>query len=129
MSNSVRLVLDDGTYELDLTTFMLSEGMALEKEWGLTVTEFSSLVTSGNPPLAAIGAMVWLVKARTLAAATGVSFREAARQMPVAEFDTNLTAIRIEEAVEPENPTPGGTRTKGTRTTRTTSGAKRAKSA
>lgn len=127
MTKTVKIILDDGEYDVDLTTFMLSEGMALEEDWGLSVTEFASQVTSGKPPLRAIGAMVWLVKVRTAAAAGGISFAEAAKTMPVATFDTNLTAIRIDAEAEPENPTPGGTRTRTTRTTRATSAKKRAK--
>lgn len=129
MTNSVKLVIDEGEYDLDLSRFMLSEGMALEDEWGLSTTEFAAAVLSGNPKLRVVGAMVWLVRVRSLAAEQGVPFAEAAKQLPVASFDTNLTALRIEADEEPENPTPGGTRTRTTRTTRTTSAAKRAKNA
>ena len=47
--------------------------------------------------------------------------------MPVALFDTDLMAVRVDAEAEPENPTPGGTRTKGTRTTRATSAKPRTK--
>lgn len=122
MSQSVKLVLDDGEYDLDLGRFMLSEAMALEDEWGVNTSTFAAAVTSGNPPPRVVGAMVWLVKVRAIAAAGGISFREAAKQVPVATFDTDLMALRIEdEGQGPENPTPGGTRTRTTRTTRATS--------
>lgn len=126
---SVKLILDDGEYVLDLDTFMLSEAMALEDDWGFSTVDFAAKITSGSPPLKAIGAMVWLVKVRSLAAAEGIPFRAAAEKLPVATFDTNLTAIKVEEVSAAANPTPGGTRTRTTRTTRTTSAAKRAKSA
>lgn len=129
MSNSVRLVIDDAGYELDLSRFMLSEGIALEDEWGLSTTEFAAAVLSGNPKLRVVGAMVWLVRVRALAAEEGIPFAEAAKQLPVSTFDTNLTALRIEADEEPENPTPGGTRTRATRTSRTTSAAKPTKHA
>lgn len=128
MSGTVKLVLDDGEYELDLGTFMLSEALALEDDWGVKTLEFAELVTSGNPPLRVVGAMVWLAKVRSLAAADQILFAEAAKRLPVATFDTNLTAIRI-EAQQTENPTPGGPRPKGTRTTRATSAKPRTKRA
>lgn len=127
MSMSVKLILDDGEYALDLGRFMLSEAEALEDDWGLDPLEFEKLVTSGKPPLKVVGAMVWLAKARALAATEGITFREAAKQMPVALFDTDLMAVRVDAEAEPENPTPGGTRTKGTRTTRATSAKPRTK--
>lgn len=127
MKQSVKLVLDDGEYELDLGRFMLSEAEALEKDWGIDTVEFSKLVTSGSPPLRVVGAMVWLAKVRARAAADGVPFREAAKQLPVATFDTDLMAVQISDEDVPENPTPGGTRTKGTRTTRATSAKPRTK--
>lgn len=125
--SSAKLIVDDAEYDLDLTRFMLSEAIALEEEWGLSTTEFAAAVASGAPPLRVVGAMVWLVKVRSIAAVNKIPFREAAQQLPVAVFDTNLTALRIEDSQEPENPTPGGTRTRATRTSRTTSAAKRAK--
>lgn len=127
MSTSVKLILDDGEYDLDLGRFMLSEARALEDDWGIDTLQFAQLVTSGSPPLKVVGAMVWLTKARALAAAEGISFPEAAKRLPVATFDTDLMAVRIDTEAGPENPTPGGTRTKGTRTTRATSAKPRAK--
>lgn len=129
MTNTVKLVIDDGEYDLDLSKFMLSEGIALEDEWGLSTTEFATSVMSGNPKLRVVGAMVWLVKVRALAAAEGITFAEAAKRLPVATFDTNLSALRIEAAAETENPTRGVTRTPKTRTTRATSAKPRAKTA
>ena len=58
MSMSVKLILDDGEYALDLGRFMLSEAEALEDDWGLDPLEFEKLVTSGKPPLKVVGAMV-----------------------------------------------------------------------
>ena len=127
MSGAVKLVIDEVEYDLDLSKFMLSEGIALEDEWGLSTAEFATAVASGSPPLRVVGAMVWLVKVRSMAAGAGIPFAEAAKQLPVATFDTNLTALRIEAGAEPENPTPGVTPTPKTRTSRTTSAAKRAK--
>lgn len=129
MSQSVKLILDDGEYELDLGRFMLSEAQALEDEWGVDTLQFAQQVTSGSPPLRVVGAMVWLVKVRSRAAAEGISFRDAAQQMPVASFDTDLMAVRIDAEAKPENPTPGGTRKQGTRTTRATSAKPRTKRA
>lgn len=125
--SAVKLVIDEVEYDLDLDTFMLSEAMALEDEWGVSTSDFIASVTSGSPKARVVGAMVWLAKVRSAAAATGISFAEAARQLPVATFDTNLSALRLETEAEPENPTPGGTRTRTTRTTRATSAKPRAK--
>lgn len=127
MSQSVKLILDDGEYELDLGKFMLSEAKALQDDWNIDTLEFAKLITSGNPPLYVVGAMVWLAKVRARAAADGVSFREAAKHLPVEEFDTDLMAVQVEPEAKPENPTPGGTRTRTTRTTRATSAKPRAK--
>lgn len=129
MSGAVKIVIDDAEYDLDLSRFMLSEGIALEDEWGLSTTEFATAVTSGSPPLKVVGAMVWLVKVRSIAAGSGISFREAAGLLPVATFDTDLAALRIDAGVEPENPTPGVTPTPRTRASRATSVKKRAKTA
>ena len=129
MSQLVKLILDDGEYEFDLGRFMLSEASALENEWGIDTLQFAQQVTSGSPPLRVVGAMVWLAKVRARAAADGISFREAAKLLPVESFDTDLMAVRIDSEAKPENPTPGGTRTKGTRTTRATSAKPRAKHA
>jgi hypothetical protein len=129
VSSAVKLVIDEAEYDLDLTRFMLSEAIALEDEWGLSTDQFAAAVTSGRPPLRVVGAMVWLVKVRHIAAADGISFREAAAKLPVATFDTNLTALRIENGAEQAGPTPGGTRTRTTRTTRATSAKPRTKNA
>lgn len=121
MSTSVKLILDDGEYDLDLGRFMLSEARALEDDWNINTMEFAQVVTSGSPPLNVVGAMVWLAKVRAIAATEKLPFAEAAKQLPVATFDTDLMAVRIDMEAEPENPTPGGTRTRTTRTTRATS--------
>lgn len=129
MSQTAKLILDDGEYVLDLGKFMLSEAKALEDDWDINPLEFTSLVTSGKPPLKVVGAMVWIAKVRSIAAADGISFAEAAKQLPVTAFDTDLMAVRVDTEAEPENPTPGGTRTRTTRTTRATSAKPRAKRA
>lgn len=129
MSQLVKLILDDGEYEFDLGKFMLSEASALEEDWGIDTMRFAELVTSGKPPMRVVGAMVWLAKVRARAAAEKISFREAAKLLPVEEFDTDLMAVRIDSEAKPENPTPGGTRTRTTRTTRATSAKPRAKRA
>lgn len=129
MSGTVKLVIDETEHNLDLNRFMLSEAIALEEDWGLTTAAFAASIASGNPPMRVVGAMVWLMQTRELAAEKEISFREAAELLPPAAFDANLMAIRIEAAPEPENPTRGVTRTPKTRTTRTTSAAKRAKTA
>lgn len=125
--SAVKLVIDDEVFDLDLSRFMLSEGIALEDEWGLSTAQFAAAVTSGNPPLRVVGAMVWLVKVRAAAAAEGIGFAEAAKRFPVASFDTNLTALRIDADEVPANPTPGVTPTPKTRTTRATSAKPRSK--
>lgn len=127
--SAVRLVIDEQEYDLDLTRFMLSEGIALEDEWGLSTDQFAAAVQSGTPPLRVVGAMVWLVRVRAIAAEEHIGFAEAAKRLPVATFDTNLTALRIEAEDEGENPTPGVTPTPTTRTTRATSGKRRTKAA
>lgn len=130
MSTSVvKLVLDEEVLELDLSRIMMTEAIALEEEWNIASVDFLSAVGQDRPPLKAVLAMVWLAKARKVAAEAGVPFAEAARQVPASGFDFDVTAFRIDAAPEPENPTHGGTRTKGTRTTRTTSAGKRAKTA
>lgn len=126
----IRLLMDDTSYELDLNRLMLTETIALEDDWGLSVEAFQAAATSGSPPYRVIGAMVWLAKVRSAAAAQGVTFPEAARQFPVATFDVDLMAMQVEaDAPEPPNPTGSGTRTRATRTTRATSGRKPARGA
>lgn len=121
---TVKLVIEERIYEFDPTRLMLSEGVALEEQWGLSVVDFQSQVFSGSPPIRAIGAMVWLVQTRALAADEGVPFAAAAARMPAADFDVNLGAIRMGAVPEPsEHPTSPAskTRTPATRTTRATS--------
>lgn len=129
MNAVVRLVIDDQVCELDLRRLMLSESMALEEGWGVKLVDFQQGVFSGNPTTRVIGAMVWLAKVRQAAAEQGVSFSKAAEQLPVAGFDVNLAAIQMEAVPEAENPTSPAIRTPATRTTRTTSSAKRKKAA
>lgn len=127
MSQLIKVVIDDKTHTIDSGRFMLQEAIGLEEQWGLTVAEFAAAATSGMPPMRVVGAMVWLVQVRAIAAENGLSFPEAAKQLPAASFDTNLAALLIEPVEEPVGPTRGVTRTPKTRTTRTTSAAKRAK--
>lgn len=127
MTGNVKLILDGTEHDLDLSHFMLTEAIALEEQWGLNTTEFASAVVSGAPPMRVVGAMVWLVQVRVLAAEGGVTFGEAAKLLPVASFDTDLMALRIEAPEEPENPTHGVTPTPTTRTTRATSAKKRSR--
>lgn len=125
MTSTVKLIIGETEHDLDLKKFMLSEAIALEEDWGLTTTEFAKAVASGSPPMRVVGAMVWLVQVRELAAEDGVTFGEASKLLPVASFDTDLMALRIEAPQEPENPTRGVTPTPTTRTTRATSAKKR----
>lgn len=129
MSQLVKVVVDDKTYIIDSNRFMLQEAIGLEEQWGLSVAEFGTAITSGAPSMRVVGAMVWLVKVRAIAAENGISFPDAAKQLPAATFDTNLAALLIEPVEEPVGPTPGVTPTPKTRTTRTTSAAKRSKRA
>lgn len=121
----IKLLIEDETYNFEVGRLMLSEAMAIEDEWGLSPSRFETELTSGDPGIRVVGAVVWLVKVRGLAQQQGISFRDAARQLPVATFDVNLAAIRQGVEVPAENPTSPATRTPATPTTRRTSAAKR----
>lgn len=127
MSQLIKVVIDGKTHTIDSGRFMLQEAMGLEEQWGLSVAEFAAQAASGAPPMRVVGAMVWLVQVRAVARENGLSFPEAAKQLPAASFDTNLAALLIEPVEEAAGPTPGVTPTPRTRATRTTSAAKRAK--
>lgn len=131
-STTVRLVVDGEPFDLDLGQFMMTEAIALEDQWGLTTESLLSILAESDakkemPPLRIVLALVWIAKVRAIAAAAGVSFGTAAKQLPVDAFDVNLFAFEIGAPPEPPNPTPGVTPTPKTRTTRTTSAAKRSK--
>lgn len=129
---TVKLIIEDRVYDFDPTRLMLSEGVALEEQWGLSVVDFQSQVFSGAPPIRAIGAMVWLVQTRALATDEGIPFAAAAARMPAADFDVNLGAIRMDAVPEPaDHPTSPAspTRTPATRTTRATSAKPKSKRA
>lgn len=124
----IRLLIGEDTYPLDMNRIMATEAMALEDDWGLKVAEFVTLVTSGDPPMRVVAAMVWLARTRAIAEAKGLTFPEAKKLLPPATFDVDLVALKIEgDEPLPENPTESGTRTKGTRTTPATSAQKRKK--
>lgn len=127
MSQLIKVVIDDKTHTIDSRRFMLQEAIGLEEQWGLSVAEFAAQATSGAPSMRVVGAMVWLVQVRDIARENGLSFPEAAKQLPAATFDTNLAALLIEPVEVPVGPTRGVTPTPKTRATRTTSAAKRAK--
>lgn len=124
---AIKLIIDGEAFAFDEGRLMLSEGVALEEQWGIDPAAFDKAMTAGAPSFRLIGALAWLVKVRALAAEHSISIRDAAQQLPAASFDVNIGALRIEQVEEPVNPTPPATRTPATRTTRSTSAAKRAK--
>lgn len=125
---TIRLLIGDDTYVLDMTKFMLSEAMALEEDWGLKVAEFKQLVVGGDPPMRVVAAMVWLAQTRALAETEGVTFPEAHRLNPPSKFDVDLVALKVEpDSPATANPTERGTPTRTTRTTRATSASKRSR--
>lgn len=125
--SAIKLIIEDRTYEVEQDRVMLSEAVPLEREWGVKIADVFGEFGGGSPSSLAVGAMVWLVKVRALAAEEGIPFREAAARMPVADFDVNLAAIRADDTAAAGNPTGPATPTPGTRTTRATSGKARSK--
>ena len=103
---------------LDPSRLMFSEADALEREWGIKLSELQ--VTDMGENLRVLGAFIWLVHVRAAAEERGIGFRKAAEEMPGADFDFNLGALTAEEVEE--NPTGGPTSGPRTRTPRRASG-------
>lgn len=120
MPASMKLIIDDRECEFSIDELSLPEGILLEEEWGVRLLDLEAQMTSGVPSMRTLAALVWLMQVRTIAADQDIMSAAAARQLPVATFDTKFKAIR-QPPGEPENPTSAGTRTPGTRTTRATS--------
>jgi len=103
---------------LDPSRLMFSEADALEREWGIKLSEVQ--VTDMSENLRVLGAFIWLMHVRAAAEERGIGFRKAAEEMPGADFDFNLGALTAEEVEE--NPTGGPTSGPRTRTPRRASG-------
>lgn len=127
MTATMKLIVEDVEYDFNLDDLTMTEGIALEEEWGIQVFEFEKQLKGGSPSMRMVTALMWLMKVRAIAAEQNLPPLAAAKQLPVATFDVKFSALR--EVPEPENPTGAGTRTPGTRTTRATSAKPRKKRA
>jgi hypothetical protein len=106
------------SYVLDPSNLMFSEASALEREWGIRVSELK--VDDLSNSLEVLGAFIWMLHVRAAAVERGIGFRKAAEDMPAADFDFNLGALEVETVGE--NPTGGPTSGPRTPTPRAASG-------
>ena len=122
MTATMKLMIEDREYDFDLNDMSMTEGIALEEEWGIQVFDFERQLLGGTPTMRMVTALMWLIKVRAIAAEQNLTPLAAAKQLPVATFDLKFSALRQPSGPEPVNPTDAGTRTPATRTTRATSG-------
>jgi hypothetical protein len=115
----IRMTSEGHVYDIDFTRFTLGEAMALQKATGLEVDGLGTLITE-EKNLEAMGAAMWLIRLRQIAAEKQCTIRHAATLEPHELFvdQLDLISLTAEELKDPKDPAPA---TRTTRTPRTTS--------
>jgi hypothetical protein len=118
----IKLTSEDRVFTVDFSRFTLGEATVLQKQLGVEIDGLAARVQKND--LDALGAVMWLIELRRVAAEKGVTTRRAAEEVPYEDFADGLdiVSLRTEVIEDPKDPSPG---TKTTRTRRTTSSATR----
>jgi hypothetical protein len=120
----IRLTSEDRVFTVDFTRFTLGEATVLQKQLGVEIEGLASRVQTND--LEALGAVMWLIELRRVAAEKGITTRRAAEEVPYEDFADGLdiVSLRTEVIEDPKDPAPG---TKTTRTRRTGSSKARSR--
>lgn len=118
----IRMTSEGRVFDVDFTRFTLGEAIALSEATGLEIDGLGDLIAE-KKDLAAIGAAMWLIRLRQIAADKQCSIKAAAVTEPHELFvdQLDLISLTVEVLDGPKEPAPA---TKTTRTPRTTSSAK-----
>lgn len=118
----LRMTSEGHVYDVDFTRFTLGEAIALSEATGLEIEGLGDLIAE-KKDLTAIGAAMWLIRLRQIAADKQCSIKAAAQVEPHELFvdRLDLISLTIEVVQDPKDPAPA---TRTTRTPRTTSNAK-----
>lgn len=118
---TIRLTSEGRVFDVDFTRFTLGEAIALSEATGLEVEGLGDLITE-KKDLQAIGAAMWLIRLRQIAAEKQCSIKAAAAAEPHEMFvdQLDLVSLTVEVLEDPKESAPA---TKTTRTPRTTSSA------
>lgn len=119
---SMRLTSEDRVFVVDFTRFTLGEASVLQNCLGVDMEGLGDRVEKQD--LDALGAVMWLIELRRVAAEKGITTRRAAEEAPYDEFADGLdiASLRSEVIADPKDPSPP---TPTTRTRRPGSSAPR----
>lgn len=119
----IRLTSEDRVFTVDFARFTLGEATVLQKQLGVEIDGLAGRVAEND--LSALGAVMWLIELRNIAAAKNTTTRRAAEELPYEDFADGLDLVSLTTEVieDPKDPAPA---TPTTRTRRT--GSSRARS-
>jgi hypothetical protein len=121
----IRLTSEERVFTVDFARFTLGEATVLQNQLGVEIDGLAARVEKND--LEALGAVMWLIELRHLAADKAVTTRRAAEELPYDDFadGLDLVSLRTEVIEDPKDPAPA---TPTTRTPRTGSSGARPRS-
>ena len=112
----IKLTSEERVFTVDFARFTLGEATVLQKQLGVEIDGLADRVDKND--LDALGAVMWLIELRHIAADKNITTRRAAEELPYDDFadGLDLVSLRTEVIKDPKAPVPA---TPTTRTRRT----------